>query len=145
MSGVPEGALLAPLLFSLFINDLPVVVTSSSCIMYAGDVKIYRQITSPADCDLLQGDLCKWSADWRLCLNPQKCLSFTITLKQAPILHTYHINSSSLQRLTEVGDLGITLDSNLTFSVHINRIVSKANRALGMLFRSFQSGLQTEI
>ena len=143
-SGVPEGALLAPLLFSLFINDLPAVVASSNCIMYADDVKIYRQITSPADCDLLQGDLtnlCKWSADWRLCLNPQKCLSFTITLKQAPILHTYHIDSSSLQRVTEVRDLGITLDSKLTFSAHINQTVSKANRALGMLFRSFQIGL----
>ena len=103
-SGVPVGALLAPLLFSLFINCLPAAVASSNCIMYADDVKIYRQITSPADCDLLQGDLtnlCRWSADWRLCLKPQKCLSFTITLKQAPILHTYHINSSSLQRVTE--------------------------------------------
>ena len=42
-SRVPEGALLAPLLFSVFINDLPLVVTSSKCIMYADDVKVYRQ------------------------------------------------------------------------------------------------------
>ena len=112
--------------------------------MYADDVKIYRQISSPADCELLQGDLtslCKWSADWRLTLNPQKCASFTITLKKTPILHNYHIDNSSLQRVEEVCDLGITLDSKLTFSAHINRTVSKANRALGILRRSFQSGL----
>ena len=146
-SGVPEGALLAPLLFSLFINDLPTVVASSNCVMYADDVKIYRQISSPVDCKLLQDDLtnlCKWSADWRLALNPQKCSSFTITLKRAPVLHTYQINNSSLQRVTEVRDLGIILDSKLTFSAHINSTVSKANRALGILRRSFQSGLPRE-
>ena len=112
--------------------------------MYADNVKIYRQISSPADCELLQGDLtslCKWSVDWRLTPNPQKCASFTITLKKAPILHNYHIDNSSLKRVEEVRDLGITLDSKLTFSAHINRTVSKANRALGILRRSFQSGL----
>ena len=108
-SGVPEGALLAPLLFSLFINDLPTVV-SSKCVMYADDVKIYRQISSPSDCEILQKDLtnvCKWSADWRLTLNPQKCVSFTITLKRAPILSTYHINSSpptACRRSSRPGD-----------------------------------------
>ena len=130
-SGVPEGALLAPLLFSLFINDLPTVVASSECIMYADDVKIYRRISFPSDCELLQGDLtnlCKWSADWRLNLNPQKCVSFTITLKSAPIKHTYHINSSPLQCVGEVRDLGVMLDSKLTFSTHISSTVNKANR-----------------
>ena len=86
-SGVPEGVFLAPLLFSLFINELPLVATSSKCIqMYADDVKIFRQISSPADCDL-QTDLTnlrKWSGDWQLNLNPQKCNTFTITLKRHP-------------------------------------------------------------
>ena len=61
--------------------------------------------------------------------------------QKAPILHNYHIDNSSLQRVEELRDLGITLDSKLTFSAHINRTVSKANRALGILRRSFQSGL----
>ena len=143
-SGVPEGALLAPLLFYLFINDLPTVVESSKCIMYADDVKIYRQISSPSDCKLLQTDLtslCKWSVDWHLILNPQKCHAFTITLKKAPIFHTYCINRSPLQRVTEVRDLGVLLDSKLTFSAHINIVVTKANRSLGLLIRSFKTGL----
>ena len=143
-SGVPEGALLAPLLFSMFINDLPTVVVSSKCIMYADDVKIYRQISSTADCEPLQADLsnlCKWSADWQLTLNPQKCVAFTITLKQTPVLHTYCINSSPLQRVTEVRDLGVILDSKLTFSAHIDSMVTKGNRALGLLIRSFKTGL----
>ena len=144
-SGVPEGALLAPLLFSLFINDLPLVVASSKCVMYADDVKIYRQISSDFECGLLQKDIdniSKWSSDWRLILNPQKCASFTITLKRAPILHSYSINNSPLQRVAEVRDLGVILDSKLTFSSHINATVSTANRALGLLIRSFQTSLK---
>ena len=112
--------------------------------MYADDVKIYRQISSSADCELLQTDLtnlCKWSADWQLNLNPQKCNTFTITLKRAPVLHTYQIDNSPLQRVAEVRDLGIILDSKLTFSAHINSIVTKGNRALGLLIRSFRTGL----
>ena len=143
-SGVPEGALLAPLLFSLFINDLPMVVASSKCVMYADDVKIYRQISSDSDCGFLQKDLDnigKWSSDWRLILNPQKCASFTITLKRLPVLHSYHINNTPLQRVAEVRELGIILDSKLTFSAHINATVASANRALGILIRSFQTSL----
>ena len=143
-SGVPEGALLAPLLFSLFINDLPTVLESSQCVMYADDVKIYRPIFSRSDCELLQTDLsnlCKWSADWQLSLNPQKCVAFTITLKQTPVLCPYHISNIPLQRVGEVRDLGVILDSKLTFSAHINNVVLKANRALGLLIRSFKTSL----
>ena len=143
-SGVPEGALLAPLLFSLFINDLPTVLESSQCVMYADDVKIYRPIFSCSDCELPQTDLsnlCKWSADWQLSLNPQKCVAFTITLKQTPVLCPYHISNIPLQRVGEVRDLGVILDSKLTFSAHINNVVLKANRALGLLIRSFKTSL----
>ena len=120
------------------------VVASSKCVMYADDVKIYRQISSDSDCGFLQKDLDnigKWSSDWRLILNPQKCASFTITLKRTPVLHSYHINNTPLQRVAEVRDLGIILDSKLTFSAHINATVASANRALGILIRSFQTSL----
>ena len=146
-SGVPEGALLAPLLFSLFINDLPEAISSSECIMYADDVKLYRQIRSISDCDLLQSDLnslFKWSSDWHLKLNAQKCLTFTITLKKSPVSRTYFINTSPLRRVAEVRDLGILLDSKLTFSAHVSSVVTKANRSLGLLIRSFQTGLPNQ-
>ena len=74
-------------------------------------------------------------------LNPQKCLSFTITLKQAPIHHTYSINTIPLRHVAEVRDLGIVLDTKLTFSAHVSSVVAKANRSLGLLIRSFQTSL----
>ena len=117
ISGVPEGSLLAPLLFSLFINDLPSII-DSGCLLYADDVKIYRKIESPADGLRLQEDLDRlsaWSVSWGLALNPQKCKSFTMTLRRAP-------------------------DSKLTFAAHVDSAVRKGNRALGLLIRSFQTG-----
>ena len=121
------------------------VVASSKCVMYADDVKIYREISSDSDCSFLQKDLdniSKWSSDWQLILNPRKCASFTITLKRAPILHSYSIGHSPLQRVAEVRNLGIILDSKRTFSSHINATVASANRALGLLIRSFQTSLK---
>ena len=142
LSGVPEGSLLAPLLFSLFINDLPREV-DSGCLLYADDVKIFRKIVSPSDGLLLQEDLDRltaWSVRWGLALNPKKCKSFTITLRRAPVRTQYFINGARLEHVGEIRDLGITLDTKLTFAAHVSSIVSRANRNLGLLIRSFQTG-----
>jgi len=134
---------LAPLLFSLFINDLPREI-DSGCLMYADDVKNFRKIISPSDGLLLQQDLGRltaWSVRWGLTLNPSKCRSFTTTLRRAPVRTEYFINATKLENVGEIRDLGITLDTKLTFAPHINNIVSRARRSLGLLFRSFQTGL----
>ena len=139
-SGTPEGGLISPLLFALHINDLPSEV-SSRCLMFADDVKIYRRITCAADADLLQADLqklCRWSETWKLSLNPAKCKSFRMTLKTKPILTTYYAKNTALEHVNSIRDLGVTLDTKLTFGPHIQSIVMKANRALGGLIRSFQ-------
>ena len=143
-SGVPEGALLAPLLFALFINDLPMSVKSSQCVMFADDVKIYHRVRTTDDCRQLQSDLdnlSRWSADWKLRLNPVKCCAFTLSLRTSPVQHSYSIGGSVLERVSEVRDLGVILDTKLTFAAHINQTISKSNRALGVLIRLFQTGL----
>lgn len=150
-SGTPEGSLLSPLLFALFVNDLPDKIRTN-CLLFADDVKLYHKISSPEDTKLLQADLdglCQWSADWKLQLNPVKCKSLTITLKRKPVLATYTVHNTPLETVPSIRDLGIWLDTKLTFVDHINFTVSKANRALGALIRSLQTGrsaggLQTE-
>ena len=142
ISGVPEGSLLAPLLFSLFINDLSSTV-SSGCLMYADDVKTFRKITSPSDSQELQRDLDRftvWSACFGLSLNPSKCKSFTLTLRRAPVQITYSIGGTLLEHVDQIRDLGIIIDSKLTFAQHVDHAVKRANRALGLLMRSFQTG-----
>ena len=144
ISGVPEGSLLAPLLFSLFINDLPATITSG-CLMYADDVKIFRKITCPSDSQELQHDLDRltaWSACWGLSLNPSKCKSFTLTLRRAPVQITYNIRGTVLEHVDQIRDLGIVIDSKLTFAQHVDHVVKRANRALGLLMRSFQTGVR---
>ena len=141
-SGVPEGSLLAPLAFALYINDLPQNLTSE-CLLYADDQKLFRKIKTPSDAQLLQKDLGRlqeWCNTWGLCLNPEKCKAFTMTLRRKPVQTTYKIGGIALESVSSIRDLGITLDTKLTFSDHVNQTVRQANRALGLLIRSFQTG-----
>ena len=77
LSGVPQGTMLAPLLFLLYINDLPACV-HNRIKLYADDVLLYSNINSVTDCIALQQDLdslVEWSHSWQLndLFNPQKC------------------------------------------------------------------------
>ena len=142
LSGTPEGGLLSPLLFACFINDLPDSL-QSDCLMFANDVKLYGKVDSEADAKLLQSqldNLCKWSETWRLTLNPAKCNVLTLTLRRKPVIRPYSIGGVVLDRVSAMRDLGVVLDEKLTFSDHIDRTVTKDNRALGLLMRSFQTG-----
>ena len=71
-------------------------------------------------------------------MNPSKCKTNTFTLRRKPIESFHHVNNITLERVTEMRDLGILFDSKLTFGPHINTdsVVGKANRALGMYLRS---------
>ena len=141
-SGTPEGGLISPLLFACFINDLPETI-QSDCLMFADDVKLYRRVDSQADVRALQLDvarLCKWSNDWGLKLNPSKCKAMTLTLRLKPVIGTYSMDGAAIGRVHVMRDLGVILDEKLTFGPHIDSVISKANRSLGLLIRSFQTG-----
>ena len=140
-SGTPEGGHLSPLLFSLFVNDLPCVI-KTNCLMFCDDVKIFHRIFTSKDVVTLQKDLeaaARWAAEWKLKLNATKCKAFKITLKRNFVDSSYKINGTLLENVSTIRDLGVTLDQRLTFEAHVNATVAKANRALGLLIRTFQS------
>ena len=142
-SGTPEGSLGSPLLFALYVNDLPDKI-KSGILLFADDVKLYRKITCKEDTKILQADLqelTRWSETWLLNLNPSKCHSFRISLNSTNIVQaTYSIRDIPLRNVDKVRDLGVWLDTKLTFADHIYFTVRKANRMLGLLIRSLQTG-----
>ena len=139
-SGVPQGSILGPMLFLLFINDLPdVIPESTSTGLYADDTKLYREIATPEDCSQLQEALsCAdvWSKDNNINFNPSKCKILTFSRRKTPFLFEYYLGSSELKRVNDEVDLGITVTSNLSWTTHINKIKVKANRLLGLLRRT---------
>ena len=81
LSGVPQGLVLGPVLFLVFINDLPDNIRSSVC-LFADDCVLYRKIYSPSDCLILQDDLDRLAqkeADWQMKFNVAKCHSMRVS------------------------------------------------------------------
>ena len=79
-----------------------------------------------------------WSKTWLLKLNPAKCKSITFTLRTLPHLAVYTLDGHQLERCVRVRDLGVILDTKLTFADHVDVVISKANRMLGLQMRSMQ-------
>ena len=139
-SGVPQGSILGPMLFLLFINDLPdVIPPTTSTGLYADDTKLYTAITSRQDCDNLQEALSyvdDWSKESNINFNTSKCKALTISRRKQPIVLNYHLGSAELIRVDSEVDLGITVTSNLSWNRHITKLVTKANSTLGLLRRT---------
>lgn len=105
---------------------------------FADDMKIYFQVSSIADAHILQQDLIHF-ADWcstnRMRVNPSKCAVISFCRKKEPLLFEYNIFGTSIERTSCIKDLGVQLDSKLSFQQHISYMVGKASRSLGFLFR----------
>lgn len=139
-SSVPQGSILSPLLFALFINDLPPLI-KSKILLFADDLKLFLKINDHSDARQLQKDIdtiFTWCNDNNLQLNIQKCHIVSFTRRQQTTFQyfNYNINHTSLGRKNVMKDLGITFDSKLTFESHINQIVKKAYKMLGFISRS---------
>jgi hypothetical protein len=140
-SGIPQGSVLGPILFVIFINDMPEVV-SSMCKLFADDTNMYRVVEEHSDNMTLQEDLynlSSWSRTWLLKFNENKC-------KRLHIGHTnpkfqYQLcreSSTPMEETTEEKDLGVLVDPELKFRKHINTIAKKANRIVGIIKRTFE-------
>ena len=142
LSGIPQGSVLGPLLFLIYVNDLPSDICSS-LMLFADDTKIYRCIQSTEDAETLQADLntlSQWSTTWQLPFNVDKCK--VLHFGQKNLSHQYTMYSlgkdKPITAVEEEKDLGILFDKKLRFSNHIKSCISKANQRIGIIRRNFK-------
>ena len=136
-SGVPQGSVLGPVLFLIFINDL-VKELECPALLFADDAKIFVQIKSEEDIVAMERDLIKlqeWSAKWLLEFNPTKCKTMHIGHRNPNV--KYEINGKELQTTEVEKDLGVYISKDLKPAHHIGVIAARANRMVGLIKRNF--------
>lgn len=139
-SGVPQGSVLGPLLFLIYINDLPKSV-ASHIRLFADDCVLYSKITNPSDHVILQHDLHSiqaWCGHWLMTLNTDKCKLVSFHRRANPMSFNYSINGASITSCTSYKYLGVHITSCLSWAEHINHITSNANKTLGFLKRNLK-------
>ena len=141
-SGVPQGTILGPILFLIYINDLPDRVLSSIK-LFANDTKVYRELSDvTVDSLMLQSDLdqmSNWARMWQMTFNPDKCEVMRITHHRDTSVPTYNFFGKPLKVVHKSKDLGIIMSNNLKWSDQVNSTVNKANRILGLIKRTIGS------
>jgi len=141
LSGVPQGSVLGPLLFLIYINDLVAKIgDGASSKLFADDVKIYSVVKCPVDFNNLQHCLdliCEWAVDWQLSISIRKCSVLHIGRSNKGL--TYVLNGEPLVATVEARDLGVTIDNALRFASHCNDIASRAHRRAMLILRCFES------
>jgi ribonucleases P/MRP protein subunit RPP40 len=137
-SGIPQGSILGPLLFTVFVMDIAHSFIFSRILLFADDMKILKVISSLSDVHDLQEDLNRFESYCslnKLELNVSKCFYMTFSRKRSVIDIGYKLLNEPLKKVDEVRDLGIIHDSKLTFNTHIDYVVRKASKALGFIMR----------
>ena len=141
-SGVPQGTVLGPLLFLVYINDMPNVVSPGTLIrLFADDCLVYRCIRSPEDQQILQRDLenlQKWTETWGMRFNPAKCQVMHLA-RTTPVTKFYQLCGEILATVESAKYLGLTIQSSLSWQNQICSMIKKANSTLHLVARNLHN------
>lgn len=135
ISGVTQGLVIGPLLFSLFISDL-VFNIKSEIVFFTDDTMLYAP--PGTHYNKLQTDLdtiLEWSKTWLMKLNEEKCTVLSIGVDNVELQYT--LNNTILRHVQEQKDLGVIITSDLKWEQHISKIVKKSNSLIYCIQRAF--------
>ena len=140
-SGIPQGSVLGPILFLIFINDLPGAV-AGLIKLFADDAKVYSAVESNQKELALQNQVTRsetWTALWQMFFNILKCHHLHIGNLETDFKYEITINEGkiAIEQVKSERDLGVIVDRKLKFREHINNKVNLANRNLGIISRTF--------
>lgn len=137
-SGVPQGSHLGPLLFILFINDISILLQKLKVLIYADDMKLFMEIDNHSATEVFQNEVdifYKWCTKSLLDLNVKKCNTILFTRKRSELNITISLGNQTVTKCDRVRDLGLILDSGMTFIEHYNTITHKAKNMLCFIKR----------
>ena len=139
-SGVPQGTVLGPLLFLIYISDLPSVLDPNTAVrLFANDCLIYRSINNTQEQVQLQHDLDAlelWGRNWGMKFNTAKCN--IIRMGRVRLSYLYQLNKDILAEVTQAKYLGLRISSDLNWEPHISTITSEAHKRLGFVRRNLR-------
>ena len=139
-SGVPQGSVLGPLLFLLFINDLTdTAMPKVSMKLFADDLKLYTDLSYPTAQNDFQTQLNlihSWASSWQVEISYEKSNILNLNTKSP---QTYYFETTPIPLAKSVNDLGILIEPNLKFNDHIQNIIVKSKQRASLIHRSFLS------
>uniref|UniRef100_A0A8R1HTK3 Reverse transcriptase domain-containing protein n=1 Tax=Caenorhabditis japonica TaxID=281687 RepID=A0A8R1HTK3_CAEJA len=133
LSGVPQGSVLGPLLFLLFVNDIGDNF-NSDYLLYADDLKIFSTDKSSIQRDL--DSLSTWCENWQMSVAPNKCetIAFYHSKRGMDKDTKFTIGGATVPITSRIRDLGMFFTSDLSFSNHIDTVLRKAHQRVNIFF-----------
>ena len=140
-SVVPQGLVLGPILFLVYINDLPEEL-ASQVHLFADDTAVYLTVGGSEDQTVLQTDLDRlvvWERQWGMEFNHSKCQVVRVTTAKTVLNTVYNLHGQILEVVTSARYLGVDISTGLSWGSHIDRITGNANRTLGYIRRNIKT------